>query len=129
MQGKAAEEENHTKKGTGLHGKGTVRSRPCEASALLPNTIAAFLTDLEDARKPKKNYSHCLGLLEFSNLLDVVHEIPSIYVLHDKVETVLRRGEDREERGVHSFNPMNSSKNQILQVIAINYISYCSIPI
>ena len=35
------------------------------------------------------SYSHCLWLLEFSHLLNVVHEVPAVDVFHDEVQPVL----------------------------------------
>lgn len=37
----------------------------------------------------KNEYSHCLRFLEFSHLLNVVHEVPAVDVLHDEVQPVL----------------------------------------
>lgn len=35
-------------------------------------------------------YSHSVGLFELADLLDLIHEISSVYVLHDKIQAVLR---------------------------------------
>lgn len=37
----------------------------------------------------KHEHSHCLWLLKFSYLLNVVHEIPTIHILHNKIQAVL----------------------------------------
>lgn len=34
-------------------------------------------------------YSHSVGLFKLADLLDLVHEISAIYVLHDKIQAVL----------------------------------------
>lgn len=34
-------------------------------------------------------HSHCLGLLKFSYLLNMIHEVTSIHILHDKVQAIL----------------------------------------
>lgn len=36
-------------------------------------------------------YSHSMGLFELANLLNLIHEVSAIYVLHDKIQTVLGR--------------------------------------
>lgn len=43
-------------------------------------------------------YSHSMGFFELADLLNLIHEISSVYVLHDKIQTVLLRdgGADRE---------------------------------
>lgn len=41
-------------------------------------------------------YSHSMRLLELADLLDLVHEVSSIYILHDKIQPVL---EDKDEEG------------------------------
>lgn len=43
-------------------------------------------------------YSHSVGLFELADLLNLIHEIPSVYVLHDEVQAVLRRVEGRGEK-------------------------------
>lgn len=48
------------------------------------------------ALRALRSYSHCLRLLEPPDLLDVVHEVPAVDVLHDEVEPVL----GAEERAV-----------------------------
>lgn len=46
-------------------------------------------------------YSHSVGLFELADLLDLIHEISSVYVLHDKIQAVLRgdRGDREPEKG------------------------------
>lgn len=34
-------------------------------------------------------YSHSVGLFELPNLLNLIHEISSVYVLHDKIQAIL----------------------------------------
>lgn len=34
-------------------------------------------------------HSHCLGLLEFSYLLNMIHQVTTIHILHDKVQAIL----------------------------------------
>lgn len=36
-----------------------------------------------------KKYSHCLWLLKFPYLLNVVHEVPTVDIFHDEVQPVL----------------------------------------
>jgi hypothetical protein len=36
-------------------------------------------------------YLHCYWLLEFATLLDLEHKVPTIYILHHKVESVLQQ--------------------------------------
>lgn len=36
-----------------------------------------------------RNVLHCLRFLELAHLLDMIHEVSPIHVLHDKVQTVL----------------------------------------
>lgn len=36
-------------------------------------------------------YSHCLGLLKFPYLLNMVHEVTTIHILHNKVQAVLSK--------------------------------------
>lgn len=36
-------------------------------------------------------YSHSMGLFELADLLNLIHEISTVYVLHDKIQTVLQR--------------------------------------
>lgn len=45
-------------------------------------------------------YSHSMGLFELADLLNLIHEISSVYVLHDKIQAVLRRdgGADTERK-------------------------------
>lgn len=68
------------------------RSGPCPASR--PRKVTALHPRLGGAPLPDPrhltSYSHCLRLLELPDLLDVVHEVPAVDVLHDKVEPVLR---------------------------------------
>lgn len=45
---------------------------------------------------------HCLRFLKFAHLLDVIHEITTIHVLHHKIQTVLEKEWERErDRGSH----------------------------
>lgn len=43
---------------------------------------------------PLRVYSHSMRLLELADLLDLVHEVSSIYILHDEIQSVL---EDKDE--------------------------------
>lgn len=45
-------------------------------------------------------YSHSVRLLELSDLLDLVHKVPAIDVLHHEVETVLRGGHTGGDQGI-----------------------------
>lgn len=40
---------------------------------------------------------HCLRFLEFAHLLNVIHEITTVHVLHHKIQTVLEREEEDEK--------------------------------
>ena len=40
---------------------------------------------------------HCLRFLELPHLLDVVHEVSPIHILHDKVETILWSFRERNQ--------------------------------
>lgn len=44
------------------------------------------------------NVLHCLRLLELAHLLDMVHEVSPIHILHDKVETILWSHRKRHKR-------------------------------
>lgn len=46
-----------------------------------------------------------MGLLETANLLDVVHEVAPVHILHHKVEAVLRK-----ESKHQSQHPMEGPK-------------------
>lgn len=46
-------------------------------------------------------YSHSMGLFELADLLNLIHEISAVDVLHDKIQTVLRR--DRGRPGEESL--------------------------
>ena len=39
--------------------------------------------------------SHCHRLLELAAVLDLVHEIAAVHKLHDEVEAVLKKKEER----------------------------------
>lgn len=39
---------------------------------------------------------HCLRFLKFAHLLNVIHEVTAIHVLHHKIQTVLERGREKE---------------------------------
>ena len=39
-------------------------------------------------------YLHSVGLFELADLLDLIHEISSVYVFHDEIQTVLQRDKD-----------------------------------
>lgn len=43
-------------------------------------------------------YSHSMGLFELADLLNLIHEISSVYVLHDKIQTVLRERDRQRVR-------------------------------
>ena len=47
-------------------------------------------------------HSHSMRLLELADLLDLVHKVSSVYILHDKIQSVLRHkgGEVRKARSV-----------------------------
>lgn len=44
-----------------------------------------------------------MRLLELADLLDLVHEVSSVYILHDKIQSVLegKDGEMRKERRIN----------------------------
>lgn len=46
---------------------------------------------------------HCLWLFELAHLLDVIHQVTTINVLHDKVEAVLDGGTRRKESIIASL--------------------------
>lgn len=49
---------------------------------------------------------HSLGLLKLANLLDMIHQVSTIHVLHDKVQAVLpskRRGKEERIQTLHRF--------------------------
>lgn len=43
-------------------------------------------------------YSHSVRFFELADLLYLIHEISAVYVLHDKIQTVLWRGRRRASR-------------------------------
>lgn len=46
-------------------------------------------------------YSHSMRLLELANLLDLIHKVSSVYILHDEVQSVLDKDEVvRKERRI-----------------------------
>jgi hypothetical protein len=42
-------------------------------------------------RAQRGSVLHSMGLLETANLLDVVHEVTPVHILHHKVQAVLRK--------------------------------------
>lgn len=54
-------------------------------------------------------YSHSMRLLELANLLDLVHEVSSVYILHHKIQSVLAKtdegGKEGEENEGSGINP------------------------
>lgn len=60
---------------------------------------------------------HCLWLLELAHTLNVVHEVPSINILHHKVQTILgemtemeRDRDDRWSEGERERESSTSNK-------------------
>lgn len=45
-------------------------------------------------------YSHSMRLFELANLLDLVHEVSSINILHDKIQPVLKAVIERQDRKI-----------------------------
>lgn len=46
---------------------------------------------------------HSLRFLKLANLLDVVHQVAAVHVLHDKVQTVLPKGTQRNQERMRTL--------------------------
>lgn len=57
---------------------------------------------------------HSLGLLKLANLLDMIHQVSTIHVLHDKVQAVLpskRQGKEERIQTLHRFKQKKKLKS------------------
>lgn len=57
---------------------------------------------------------HSLGFLKLANLLDMIHQVSPIHVLHDKVQAVLpskRQGKQERIQTLHRFKQKKKLKD------------------
>lgn len=68
-------------------------------------------------------YSHSMGLFELADLLNLIHEISSVYVLHDKIQTVLwgDRGAESQREVSKMFTKAGERLQRTGTIVRLKY--------
>lgn len=64
----------------------------------LPDKAQMSRGDQEMMLTYQRVYSHSMWLLELADLLDMVHKVSSVYILHHEIQSVLEHKDVRKER-------------------------------